>query len=69
MNEAWVLYFFIVFINGDSFMLENNQRFETRGECLIEGMQKGSSIVENIILMSGIPASGQFTCNRVGVDT
>ena len=50
-------------------MLENNQRFETKGECLIEGMQKGSSIVENIIIMSGIPASGQFTCSRVGVDT
>ena len=50
-------------------MLENNQRFETKGECLIEGMQKGSSIVENIIIMSGMPASGQFTCNRVGVDT
>ena len=40
MNEAWVLYFLIVFINGDSFMLENNQRFETKGECLIEGHAK-----------------------------
>lgn len=50
-------------------MLENNQRFETKGECLIEGMQKGSSVVENIIMMSGIPASGQFTCRKVGVDT
>ena len=50
-------------------MLENNQRFETKRECLIKGMQKGSSIVENIILMSGIPASGQFTCRKVGVDT
>ncbi len=67
--DSWVLYFFIVFINGDSFVLENNQRFETKDECLIEGMQKGSSIVENIIIMSGIPASGQFTCRKVGVDT
>ena len=67
--DSWVLYFLIVFINGDSFMLENNQRFETKGECLIEGMQKGSSIVGNIIIMSGIPASGQFTCRKVGVDT
>ena len=67
--DSWVLYFLIVFINGDSFMLENNQRFETKRECLIEGMQKGSSIVENIILMSGIPASGQFTCRKVGVNT
>jgi len=67
--DGWVLYFLIVFINGDSFMLENNQRFETKRECLIEGMQKGSSIVENIIVMSGITASGQFTCRKVGVDT
>ena len=67
--DSWVLYFLIVFINGDSFMLENNQRFETKRECLIEGMQKGSSIVENIRLMSGVPASGQFTCRKVGVDT
>jgi len=67
--DSWVLYFFIVFINGDSFVLENNQRFETKDECLIEGMQKGSSIIENIIIMSGIPASGQFTCRKVGVDT
>ncbi len=50
-------------------MLENNQRFETKGECLIEGMQKGSSVVENIMIMSGIPASGQFTCRKVGVNT
>ena len=67
--DSWVLSFLIVFINGDSFMLENNQSFETKGECLIEGMQKGSSVVENIIIMSGIPASGQFTCRKVGVDT
>ena len=66
--DSWVLYFLIVFINGDSFMLENNQRFETKRECLVEGMQKGSSIVENIIVMSGIPALGQFTCRKVGVD-
>ena len=67
--DSWVLYFLIVFINGDSFVLENNQRFETKRECLIEGMQKGSSVVENIMIMSGIPASGQFTCRKVGVDT
>lgn len=67
--DGWVLYFLIVFINGDSFILENNQRFETKRECLIEGMQKGSSIVENIIVMSGMSASGQFTCRKVGVDT
>ena len=66
--DSWVLYFLIVFVNGDSFMLENNQRFETKRECLVEGMQKGSSIVENIIVMSGIPALGQFTCRKVGVD-
>ena len=67
--DSWVLYFLIVFINGDSFVLENNQRFETKDECLIEGMQKGSSVIENIMIMSGIPASGQFTCRKVGVDT
>jgi len=66
--NSWVLYFLIVFINGDSFILENNERFETKGECLIEGMKKGSSIVENIIVTSGIPATGQFTCRRIGVD-
>ena len=69
MMDSWVLYFLISFINGDSFVLENVQRFETKKECLAEGMQKGHTIVENVIIMSGMPVSGQFTCRNVGVNT
>jgi|TARA_R110002153_G_scaffold18575_1_gene64626 hypothetical protein len=66
--EVWVLHLVIMFVNGQVFMLEHKDRFETRQECMIQGAEKSVKMVENVMLISGIPAISRFNCEQDGVE-
>tara|TARA_R110000823_G_scaffold257311_1_gene379044 strand:+ start:376 stop:582 length:207 start_codon:yes stop_codon:yes gene_type:complete len=66
--EVWVLHLVIMFVNGQVFMLEHTDRFKTRQECMIQGAEKNVKMVENIMLISGIPAISRFNCKQDGVE-
>jgi|TARA_R110002094_G_scaffold109442_1_gene107245 hypothetical protein len=66
--EVWVLLLVIIFVNGQVFMLEHNDRFETRQECMIQGAEKSVKMVEKVMLISGIPAVSRFNCEQDGVE-
>ena len=66
--EVWVLLLVIIFVNGQVFMLEHNDRFETRQEGIIQGAEKSVKMVEKVMLISGIPAVSRFNCEQDGVE-
>lgn len=68
MMDSWVLYFFLFFINGETIMLENHERFETEERCYFAGIMKGPHLLEQTAQMFGIPAQGSFTCQSEGQD-
>ena len=66
--EGWVLLLVIIFVNGQVFMLEHKDRFETRQECMIQGAEKSVKMVERVVIISGIPAVSRFNCEQDGVE-
>ncbi len=68
MNETWVLYFFLFFINGETIMLEHHERFKTEERCSFAGIMKGPHLLEQTAKIFGVPAQGSFTCQKVSKD-
>ena len=64
--EIWVLHFIIMFANGQAFMVENTERFSSYTACMTEGQNKGSKIVEAVVMLSGTPAGGKYNCRVAG---
>ena len=67
--ETWALYFFIHFATGHVFIMENNNKFFTKEECVQRGLEKGSFILQDIVMRMGVPAYGKFSCKDLGLET
>ena len=66
MTGAWVLYIIIFFVNGETIVLENDERFKTEDHCWAAGMIKGPHLLEKTSHIFGVPVRGSFTCQRAG---
>ena len=66
MTGSWVLYIIIFFANGETIVLENDERFKTEGHCWAAGMIKGPHLLEKTSHIFGVPVRGSFSCQRAG---
>ena len=66
MTGSWVLYIIIFFVNGETIMLENHERFETEDQCWAAGMIKGPNLLEKTSHIFGVPVRGSFSCQKAG---
>jgi len=66
MTGAWVLYIIIFFVNGETIVLENDERFTTEDHCWAAGMIQGPHLLEKTSHIFGVPVRGSFSCQRAG---
>ena len=66
MTGAWVLYIIIFFVNGETIVLEKDERCKTEDHCWAAGMIKGPYLLEKTSHIFGVPVRGSFSCQRAG---
>jgi hypothetical protein len=62
--EVWVLYFWIVFANGQQAIMENNDRFTTKSSCYLVAQEKAESLQIELWQTTGIPVQIRHRCTR-----
>ena len=66
--DVWTLYFLVTFVTGQSLLMENNDVFETKSDCMAAGAVKGESVTINLANVYGIPAHGFYYCSVNGLE-
>ena len=64
--DVWTLYFLVTFVTGQSLLMENNDVFKTKSDCMAVGAEKGEGITINLVNIYGIPAQGFYYCSVNG---
>ena len=66
MTGSWVLYIIIFFVNGETIVLENDEKFKTEDQCWAAGMIKGPYLLEKTSHIFGVHVRGSFSCQKAG---
>ena len=64
--DVWTLYFLVTFATGQSLLMENNDVFETKSDCMAVGAEKGESITMDLVNIYRIPGQGFYYCSVNG---